>query len=57
MVPANLDNLKNAGSSGMMIGNSVAVPFFLNDRELYGADDEEGAFNGAPTADRMNSPN
>ena len=41
-----------------MVGNSVAVPSFLNDREIYGGDDEELAFNGtADSHNRMSSPN
>jgi hypothetical protein len=58
LVPANLDNLKG----GMIVGNSVAVPSFLNDRQLEGAEDDEVAFNGTAPAggdyhNRMNSPN
>jgi hypothetical protein len=58
LVPANLDNLKGSGSGAMAVGTSVAVPSFLNDRELEGADDEEGGFNGnSDYHNRMNSPN
>ncbi len=49
LVPANLDTLK-----GGIVGNSVNVPLFLNDREVEGATEDE---NGGGEYHRMNSPN
>lgn len=49
LVPANLETLK-----GGIVGNSVNVPSFLNDREVEGATEDD---NMGGDYHRMNSPN